>query len=164
MKTTSNLKCKECEFKAKTKNGLATHMRAKHSERDITMHKSFDLNITNEQQAQELIGYLMVLKHTAGWQILKQIIEGNMAVLEQAIIKKVDPETNEKLTEVQADECRFKHSYLSELVEKPDRLIALFRKQNVVRTPTYDPYATDIRQVAHPNTNSAAPMSSTLKT
>lgn len=129
---------------------------------DFKPHKIFDLQIKNQAQANELIAHIEILKNTAGWLILKQILEGNMAVLERAIVVKKDPITGEKLTDSQCDELRFKHGYLEELVNKPDDLIETFKKQTGMGVPTYDPYATDPKQLRGDGSVVGAPMASVL--
>lgn len=125
-------------------------------------HKIFDLNIKTQAQANELIAHLEIMKNTAGWLILKQILEGNMAVLERSIVLKKDPVTGEKLTDVQCDELRYKHGYLEELVGKPDELINMFKKSGGIVVPTYDPYATDAKQLRGDGSVVGAPMAHTL--
>jgi len=127
----------------------------------FTKHTVFDLEIKNDAQAEELTGHLANLKVTSGWLILKQIIEGNMALLERAIVLKKDPETNAPITEAQVDELRFKRNYLEELAGKPDELIAKFKKQRGIEIPTYDPYATNAKQMR--GSEAGAPMASPLK-
>lgn len=131
--------------------------------KQVTMHKVFDLDVRTQAQANELIAHLEVMRATAGWLILKQIIESNMAVLERAILLKVDPVENKPITEVQADELRYKRNYLEELAEKPERLIAQFKKQTGIEVPTYDPYATDAKQMRSGGAHVGAPMASPLK-
>jgi hypothetical protein len=109
--------------------------------------KPFDLNIGTPQQANELIAHLEVMKATAGWHILREIIQGNLAVLERAIVTKTDPETKTAIDDKACDVLRIKHGYLEELMEKPDRLIAQFKKQTGMEVPTYDPYATESKQL-----------------
>ena len=125
-------------------------------------HKEFDLSVKTEAQALELITHLEMLKVSAGWQILKQVIDGNIAVLERAILLKQDTETAVAITEQQADELRFKRNYLEELSEKPQKLIEQFKKQTTNSVPTYDPYATDIRQFQQGGRDIGAPMARTL--
>lgn len=117
---------------------------AKKKER-VIKHKGFNLDIKTREQADTLIAHLTNMKLSAGWVLLKQILEGNMAVLERAIITKADPQTGMKLKEVELDELRSKHAVFGEVMEKPDQLIAVFRKQSGSPIPAYDPYHTDIK-------------------
>lgn len=123
-------------------------------------HKPFDLDIKTEAHALEMITHLEVLKNTAGWLLMKQIMEGNMAVLERAIITK---KLGEKvLTDVEVDDLRKSHSVMEELINKPDQLIEMFKKNNVIGTPTYDPYASDPKQLQKDGLSVGAPMARTL--
>jgi len=129
---------------------------------DFTQHSKFDLHIKNQMQANELIEHIEVMKNTSGWLLMKQILEGNMAVLEEAIITKVDPLSNEKLSNEEVDDARMKRGYLKELVEKPDALIAMFKKQGGMEVPTYDPYATESKQLRGNGAEVGAPMARVL--
>ncbi len=119
-------------------------------------HKAFNLDVKTKEQADTLIAHLTQLKLGAGWALMKQILEGNMAVLERAIITRIDPQTGTKLSEAQLDEMRSKHAVFGEVVEKPDQLIELFRKQSGGFVPAYDPYHTDIKQMLRGDKEEAA--------
>lgn len=108
--------------------------------------KPFDLDIKNQSQANELIAHLEVMTATAGWHIMKQIIEGNLATLERCIVLKQDTD-GKVLDDKQCDELRMKHGYLEELKDKPKFLIEQFKKQVGFEIPTYDPYATEAKQL-----------------
>lgn len=110
-------------------------------------HTPFDLAVKTEEQARELVTHLKNMKATAGWQLMVQILEGNMATLEQMIITKQHPETGGFFSEVQLDEMRSKRNYLAELVGKPDELIKRFEENKSPQMPEYDPYHTDARQI-----------------
>ena len=107
--------------------------------------KAFNLNIKTPEQALTLISELTAFKLSGGWKLMVQILEGNMANLERAIITKMDAWTGTKLSEVQLDELRAKHAVFAELLAKPDDLIELFQKQSGGLVPIYDPYHTDIK-------------------
>lgn len=113
--------------------------------KNIRRGKTFNLDIKNPEQAVVLVAELENLKFSGGWKLLVQILEGNMAALERAIITRIDPSTGTKLSEAELDELRAKHAVFAELVEKPDDLIELFRKQSGGLVPAYDPYHTDIK-------------------
>lgn len=118
--------------------------------------KGFNLDIRTKEQGETLIAHLTQLKLSGGWALMKQILEGNMAALERAIITKTDPQTGTKLTEAQADELRSKHAVFGEVVGKPDQLIELFRKQSGGFVPSYDPYHTDIKAMLRDSKEEAA--------
>lgn len=107
--------------------------------------KAFNLNIKTPEQAVTLIAELTNFKLSGGWKLMVQILEGNMANLERAIITKMDAWTGTKLSEAQLDELRAKHAVFAELIAKPDDLIELFKKQSGGSVPIYDPYHTDIK-------------------
>lgn len=108
--------------------------------------KEFNLEIKNQKQANELIAHMEVMKATAGWHIMRQIIEGNLAVLERCIVLKQDT-AGKVLDDKACDELRMRHGYLEELKDKPETLIEMFKKQVGLEVPTYDPYATEAKQL-----------------
>lgn len=123
--------------------------------------KPFNLDIKNQKEANELIAHLEVMRFTQGWQILRQIIEGNLAVLERCIVTKLDVE-GKPMDDKLCDEMRMKHGYLEELMNKPETLIAQFKKQAGMEVPTYDPYATEAKQLRRNGSEVGAPMASVL--
>jgi hypothetical protein len=155
--------CTKCDFKAKSEAGLKTHGRFKHGEHSKS-HK-FDLNIETQEQANELVGHLSVMTATSGWLLLKQIMTGNIAVLEEMILDKKDAVTGEPLSDEDVDSARKTRGVMKEMVEMPEKLIKQFRKQQTGAegVPTYDPYAVDVRQF-NPSSRVGQPRASTLKT
>lgn len=153
-------KCKKCDFVAKSASGLKTHGRSKHGE--TSLHKNFDLNIQNDAQANELVGHLSMLIATSGWMLLKQIMNGNIAALEEMIIDGVD-ENNKRLSEDNLNDARKTRAIMKEMIEKPEDLIKQFKQHAGTETPTYDPYAVDVRQF-NPDSNVGQPRAGTLKT
>lgn len=106
----------------------------------VNKHKNFDLTITRPEQAAEVVDALQALQSDRGWQLLKQIFEGNIAVLEAAILRKLSPDDGKTaLNEEDCDKLRFKLSYLEELLNKPQEIIASLT-QGEPETPDYDPY------------------------
>lgn len=106
----------------------------------VEKHKPFDLSVTDPKQATEITNALTSLQNDRGWLLLKQIFEGNIAVLEGAILKKLDPEDGKTpLTEDQCDRLRDRLAYLEELLNKPNSIIESF-KPRVSTSPEYDPY------------------------
>lgn len=156
-----NYQCERCDFKAKTLSGLKSHGRSKHG--DTSKHTKFDLNIETQEQANELVGHLSVMIATSGWLLLKQIMNGNIARLEDIILDAKDPETGEKMTEDELSEARKTRAIMKEMIEKPESLIKQFREQVGVEMPTYDPYAVDVRQF-DANSMVGQPRASTLRT
>lgn len=152
--------CQKCDFVAKSSGGLTSHMRT-HEPKE-KRYQCFDLNITTQSQSDELVAHMLELTCTSGWLVLKQIVDGNIAVLESAIIERKDPRTGETLTDAELDEARKKRSIMKELIEKPQKLIEKFKRQAGIETPTYDPYAVDVRQF-NPNSNVGDPMAHPLQ-
>lgn len=105
----------------------------------VQRHKKFDLSIDRPEQAAEIIDALTALQQDKGWHLLKQIFEGNIAVLEGSILKKVDPDSGAPLSEEECDRLRDRLSYLVELLEKPQAIIRQF-SQTSPQEPDYDPY------------------------
>ena len=160
-KTTYN--CKKCDFKGKTAAGLKTHGRFKHAEHSKS-HK-FDLNIENQAQANELVGHLSIMTATSGWLLLKQIMTGNISVLEDMILDKKDAISGEDLTDEEVEDARKTRSVMKEMTEMPDKLITQFNRHQSDGddTPTYDPYAVDVRQF-NPSSSVGQPRAGALKT
>jgi len=108
----------------------------------VVKHKPFDLSVNTDQQAQEIISALKSLQNDRGWIFLKQIFESNIAILEQSILRKVQPDDGKTpLTEDDCDRLRDKLSYLEELLDKPNSIIKGFTKMTP-DSPNYDPYHT----------------------
>lgn len=106
----------------------------------VKKHKNFDLTITRPEQSAEVVDALQALQSDRGWQLLKQIFEGNIAVLEAAILRKLSPDDGKTaLSEEDCDKLRFKLSYLEELLNKPQEIIESLT-QGAPETPDYDPY------------------------
>lgn len=113
---------------------------AKKKVQKVEKHKPFDLSVDRPEQAQEIINALKSLQADRGWLLLKQMFEGNIAVLEQAIMLKVSPDDGKTpLSEADCDRLRDRRSYLVELLDKPNTIIQGFR-QPEPESPEYDPY------------------------
>lgn len=112
-------------------------------------HKPFDLSITKPEQGIEIIDALQSLEQDRGWLLLKQVFEGNIAVLEGAILKKLDPEDGKSvLSEADCDRLRDKLAYLEELLGKPQEIIKRFSTKPP-EAPEYDPYEQSKRVVSN---------------
>lgn len=105
-----------------------------------TKHKKFDLSFDRPEQVKDVIDALQSLQQDRGWLLLKQIFEGNIAVLEGAILRKVDPADGKTaLKEEECDRLRDKLAYLEELLDKPNSIVAKLTQEQP-DTPEYDPY------------------------
>lgn len=106
----------------------------------VKKHGKFDLSINRPEQATDVIDALQSLQQDRGWLLLKQIFEGNIAVLEAAILRKLDPEDGKTpLKEEECDRLRDRLAYLEELLNKPQEIIKQF-SQKAPDIPEYDPY------------------------
>lgn len=113
--------------------------------KDETLHVPFDLNIDSKEKADNLVAHLIQLQGNAGWMIITKIIEGNIAEAEKQIIAKMSLEGT-PLTDAQVDDLRKVRNVMEQLIKKPQEIIDRFRKQEGVKIPKYDPYATDMVQ------------------
>lgn len=113
--------------------------------KDETLHVPFDLNIDTKEKADNLVAHLIQLQGNAGWMIITKIIEGNIAEAEKQIIAKMSLEGT-PLTDAQVDDLRKVRNVMEQLIKKPQEIIDRFRKQEGVKIPKYDPYATDMVQ------------------
>lgn len=106
----------------------------------VKKHKAFDLSIDRPEQAAEIVDALQSLQTDRGWILLKQIFEGNIAVLEASILRKLNPDDGKTpLKEEECDRLRDRLAYLEELLDKPQSIIKKLT-QGQPETPEYDPY------------------------
>lgn len=106
----------------------------------VEKHKPFDLSIDRPEQAMEIVDALEALQSDRGWLLLKQIFEGNIAVLEAAILRKISPDDGRtSLKEEECDRLRDRLAYLEELLGKPQEIIKKLTQPNP-EAPDYDPY------------------------
>lgn len=82
----------------------------------------FNLSLEDQDENARIVLALESLKQNAGWLFLNQIFEENKKILATMIIEKVDL-NGKPISEEQADEARFKHGYLKELMNKPDEYL-----------------------------------------
>lgn len=157
-----SFQCDYCTFQAKTKEGLENHINVSHEGKEVMMHRVYDLNIKTDKQAQELVAYMKNLKQNAGWIIVRQMLEGNMALLEQAIINK-ETLGGAPASEDEVDRMRDQRSIFEQTIEKPEDIIKTLEGSKGSKTPNYDPYATDMRQFdPDSGTGDNSPMAATL--
>ena len=83
---------------------------------------SFDLSFTKTNENTKILEALNTLKANAGWHFLTQVFEENIKYLAHQIITKRGDD-NQELKDADVDLLRFKHSYLSELLKKPDHFL-----------------------------------------
>lgn len=100
--------------------------------------RPFDLSFKKTVENTRIIMAIESLKTNAGWQFLTQIFEENIRHLAKQIISKVG-EGGEKLSDDEVDVLRFKHSYLEELLSKPDVFLKQLKREEV-EDENLDPY------------------------
>jgi hypothetical protein len=114
----------------------------------LDLHKSFDLTDVSQETLSSYAFYLKEMTHSAGWKLMVQVLEGNLAVLERQIVRKKEILTNRPLTEVEVDRLRDQHEILSELINKPKELIDQYSvPTEQAGSPSYDPYGGDKKTV-----------------
>lgn len=112
---------------------------------ETKLHVPFDLNVDTPEKRDNLIAHLVALQGTAGWMIVTRILEGNIAEAERQIIAKESLD-GKPLTDSQVDDLRKVRNVMAELINKPKELIDRFSREEGVKIPKYDPYATDVTQ------------------
>lgn len=116
--------------------------------RQLDLHKPFDLTDVSQGTLESYTFYLKDMVNSAGWKLMTQVLEGNLALLEKQIVRKREVLTDRALTEVEVDRLRDQHEILTELMQKPHELIALYgKKDSPIPSPDYDPYGGDRKTV-----------------
>ena len=103
-------------------------------------YEPFDLSVETPEQGIEIAIHLQNMMNTQGWHIMKQVLEGNIAILEQAIVRKKDPDTGELLTDEEVEDVRKNHNIMEQMLNKPQELVERFKKQDSTLIPSYDPF------------------------
>lgn len=110
----------------------------------LDLHKPFDLTDVSQETLESYTFYLKEMVNSAGWKLMVQVLEGNLALLEKQIVRKKEVLTNRKLTEEEVDSLRDQHEILEELMQKPHELIKKYGKADEPRvSPDYNPYGGD---------------------
>jgi len=99
--------------------------------------RKFDLSSASPEENARIIEALESLKQNSGWIFLTQILTVNKDVLAEQIINK--EQDGKVLTDAEVDILRQKHSYLKELLEKPDIYLRKLRIEPEEREDL-DPY------------------------
>lgn len=114
----------------------------------IDLHQPFNLNDVSRETLENYALYLKEMTYSPGWKLMVQVLEGNLQVLERQIISKRQVLTNTPLSDADVDKLRDQHEILSELINKPQELIARYgKKEEGVPSPSYDPYGGDRKTV-----------------
>lgn len=90
-------------------------------------------------EAEDIIAALKNLKNVPGWQIVVNNLKDNIKYLELEIIKKMDLETGERLTDEEVDKLRVLRDLNEEMLETPNKLIERLEKP-VQEEYNPDPY------------------------
>ena len=107
----------------------------------LDFHQSFDLGNVTLESRKQYAHYLKELLASAGWKLMKQILEGNLAIIEKTIVTKIDVVRSVTLEEKELDELRVQHAQITQLLEKPHELIRQFEgEERRPVTSDYDPY------------------------
>ena len=88
-----------------------------------------------------------ILLTTAGWQQLVELMEHECEVLKHVIVTKRDVETGMKLSEGILDIMRIRLEIFTELISKPQTIIAQLEKKNSITMPEYDPFFMNLKDV-----------------
>lgn len=114
----------------------------------LDLHKAFDLTDVSQETLSSYAFYLKEMTHSAGWKLMVQVLEGNLAVLEKQIVRKKEILTNRALTELEVDRLRDQHEILTELITKPSELIEQYSvPREQIGSPSYDPYGGDKKTI-----------------
>lgn len=117
--------------------------------REPQLHDKFELGEITTEMRTTYAELLEQMTMTAGWKLMVQILEGNLSIIEKAVLTKRDPVTAKTMTEAEVDELRMQHAQIDQLLNKPAELISKFRaEKNIGETGSYDPYqrSADIRE------------------
>lgn len=107
----------------------------------LDLHKPFDLTDVSRETLESYTFYLKEMVNSAGWKLMVQVLEGNLALLEKQIVRKKEVLTNRELTEQEVDKLRDQHEILEELMKKPHELIEKYAvAEDPTPSPSYDPY------------------------
>lgn len=108
----------------------------------LDLSKPFDLTDVSQETLESYAYYLKEMLNSAGWKLMEQVLEGNMAILEKQIVSKRDIETGMELTEDQVDLLRVQHAQIVQLMNTPRKLIKQYGKpEDVKAVAEYDPYS-----------------------
>lgn len=107
----------------------------------LDLHKPFDLTDVSRETLESYTFYLKEMVNSAGWKLMVQVLEGNLALLEKQIVRKKEVLTNRALTDEEVDKLRDQHEILEELMQKPHELIEKYAvAEDPTPSPSYDPY------------------------
>lgn len=114
----------------------------------LDLHQPFDLADVSQETLTSYAFYLKEMTNSAGWKLMVQVLEGNLAILERQIVRKKEILTNKPLTEEEVDRLRDQHEILTELINKPKELIEQYSvPPEQLGSPSYDPYGGDKKTI-----------------
>lgn len=112
--------------------------------RQMDLHQAFDLTDVSRETLESYTWYLKEMVNSAGWKLMCQVLQGNLALLEKQIVRKKEILTDRPLTDEEVDSLRDQHQILEELLNKPQELITKYEKKPEPSMVTeYDPYGGD---------------------
>ncbi len=79
------------------------------------------------------------LSESNGWKIMVQVLEANIAYIDEQIISKQEPESGKLLTEDEVDHLRKVRKLQQEVINKPEELQRLLQREEPAED-TLDPY------------------------
>lgn len=82
-----------------------------------------------------------------GWIYLAEMMAQEVEAIEHVIITKKDLETGAVLTDSLVDLMRIRREIFTEVIGKPEQMIASLTVKPANITPQYDPYHTDVKRV-----------------
>ena len=138
-KTVKNTKTKAVSTKNRRK--AVKKVEKKTPVQVMDLHQAFDLTDVSRETLESYAFYLKEMVNSAGWKLMCQVLEGNLALLERQIVRKKEVLTDRELSDAEVDKLRDQHEILEELVNKPHELIAKYDKKPEPSIITeYDPY------------------------
>lgn len=104
--------------------------------------KSVDTPATpTKSSLAEQISALTSLQASVGWAMIVQVLQTNKAYLERMILDRIDPESEEELSESEVDKVRYKRELTIDLLETPMNLIRYIEEMSEGdQLVDYDPY------------------------
>lgn len=97
-------------------------------------------------EVERTIGALVSMQASEGWAIMLKILNENIAYLENAIISKVDPTTEESLSDKEIEELRTKRELNIDLRDTPKKFTQQIEDTGLI-PEEFDPYYKSMKDV-----------------
>lgn len=101
-----------------------------------------------ERNPLEIIADLQILISTAGWQIIREVMQGNVATLNEMILNKTidgKPESTE-ISDQDVDQLRYKRGFMIDLMNTPENYIEKLQDKGI-EPEEFDPYFKDAKEI-----------------